>query len=223
MEIKDRIKTARQYAKLSQEKLALSLGEAGQSTVGNWERGINKPDISKLERIAELCGVNQIWLVLGVGKMDGRAPEVKAQSGIDPLPETLPVPLIEARVNGGPGSEHDSEDVIGQGYVPRDWLERTGYRLSALKQVRVIGDSMAPKICDGDKVIINTDDAGRVDGAVYVVRVGDALRVKRLYSRMDRKAVELKSDATGTTELIDADAVRIIGRVVMLHREQFSI
>jgi transcriptional regulator with XRE-family HTH domain len=39
------------------------------ATVGHWETGKHKPDWHKLQAIAEITGVNPIWLETGVGSL----------------------------------------------------------------------------------------------------------------------------------------------------------
>ena len=52
----DRIRRARKDVGLTQEQLALAIGAAGQSTVGNYERSVNEPNLSTFRRIAEVTG-----------------------------------------------------------------------------------------------------------------------------------------------------------------------
>lgn len=65
MNIKDRIRTAREGAGLSQSGLAKKLGVTPQA-VQSWEdpEGAT-PRISKIKAIAEATGVNESWLLVG--------------------------------------------------------------------------------------------------------------------------------------------------------------
>ena len=60
-EVCDRIRSARKSAKLTQKQLADQLDVSVQS-VKNWEQGINGTDDSTLKKIAEICGVDFVWL-----------------------------------------------------------------------------------------------------------------------------------------------------------------
>ena len=57
-----RLKTLRERAGLSQAALAKKVG-VGQSTVGMWESGRNKPENAKLEALANLLGVSTDYLL----------------------------------------------------------------------------------------------------------------------------------------------------------------
>ncbi len=62
----------------------------------------------------------------------------------------------------------------------RDWYDRNGYRPEKLLAVRVCNGSMEPGLYDGDTVIVNTDVADPVDGAVFAVNYEGEMVVKRL-------------------------------------------
>ena len=57
-----RLKALRERAGLSQAALAKKVG-VGQSTVGMWESGRNKPENAKLEALANLLGVSTDYLL----------------------------------------------------------------------------------------------------------------------------------------------------------------
>ena len=65
-------------------------------------------------------------------------------------------------------------------------------RPDRLRCARVVGDSMAPTIRDGDLVVLDAGRAEPLDGQVFVVRTGEGLVVKRL-RRLD-DGWELESD-----------------------------
>jgi transcriptional regulator with XRE-family HTH domain len=70
----DRLKEARRFRKLSQERLGKMMG-ISQSAVGQCERGITKElTPSNLLRAADALDVNPIWLVNGKGSMLDRNP-----------------------------------------------------------------------------------------------------------------------------------------------------
>lgn len=73
MEYKDRIKTARKHAKLTQVELAKLVG-IDQTSISDLERGKSQSS-SYNARIATACGVSSLWLEHGVGEMvDDRVP-----------------------------------------------------------------------------------------------------------------------------------------------------
>lgn len=66
----DRLRKARESARLEQADLAQLLGKK-RSTVSNWERGANRPDELALRAIAFHTHVPYGWLVGGDGPSDG--------------------------------------------------------------------------------------------------------------------------------------------------------
>lgn len=76
----DRLKKARTFRAMSQEKLAKMIG-ISQSAVGQCERGETKElTPSNLLRAADALDVNPIWLVTGRGGMLDRQPNTDSLS-----------------------------------------------------------------------------------------------------------------------------------------------
>ncbi|SDT01754.1 phage repressor protein. Serine peptidase. MEROPS family S24 [Pseudomonas asplenii] len=67
MEFKDRLKAARRHANLNQTELAQKAGIT-QTSISDLERGKSKAT-SHLVKIAEVCGVDAMWLSDGAGSM----------------------------------------------------------------------------------------------------------------------------------------------------------
>src|SRR5258708_137984 len=113
------------------------------------------------------------------------------------IPETLlggPVPqvivadgLISVKrhpvmVSAGPGAIVTEE--LGKPYFAFDerWLKAlTSSAPSRLSIVRVEGDSMAPTLNAGDDILVDLGDAAdRLRDGIYVLRIDEALVVKRI-------------------------------------------
>ena len=60
--LRERLKELREAGGLSQQKLAALLG-VGQSTVGMWESGKNKPESGTLIKLSEIFGVSVDYLI----------------------------------------------------------------------------------------------------------------------------------------------------------------
>lgn len=67
MELKDRLKHARRYAQLTQSDLAERAG-IKQASISEIERGLSRTS-GHLVKLAQICGVNPVWLAQGVGQM----------------------------------------------------------------------------------------------------------------------------------------------------------
>jgi len=69
MELKDRLKHARRQSGLTQTELAEKAGIA-QASISEIERGLSRTS-GHLVKIAQICGVNPLWLAEGVGTIHG--------------------------------------------------------------------------------------------------------------------------------------------------------
>ena len=63
-----RIKKARQYAKLTQPKLAELVG-VSRRTLVNYEKNASNAAVATVQKIAIVCEVDDVWLLTGRGEM----------------------------------------------------------------------------------------------------------------------------------------------------------
>ena len=141
----------------------------------------------------------------------------------DPLQSSLvPVMQTAVRASAGPG---DHRQRIGTAYFAFDerWLRRlTSASPGQLSVIRVEGDSMAPTLADGDDILIDRNDCNdRLRDGVYVLRVDDALVVKRLALHPIARRVTVQSDNPAYSDWPDCDLkdVQCIGRVIWAGRK----
>jgi len=149
------------------------------------------------------------------------------------IPETLlggPVPemivadgLISVKrhpvmVSAGPGAIVTEE--LGKPYFAFDerWLKAlTPSAPSSLSIVRVKGYSMSPTLNPGDDILVDLEDsAARLRDGIYVLRIDDALVVKRLALNPIAKRVTVQSDNPAYSDWPDCSPAEIncIGRVI---------
>ena len=124
------------------------------------------------------------------------------------------IPKVEAVA--GAGASLMTSDMVKGFYAFRtDWLgiSHISDTKSVLMDVR--GDSMEPLFRDGDTLLVDQSDTEIMDGRIYVVTLGDELRVKRIQKGF--KGVVLRSEnpryADITIEGADLEQFRIHGRV----------
>ena len=133
------------------------------------------------------------------------------------------VPRLDVQASAGAGALQAEERRLGRIAFDAAWLRRLGLaggRPGRLSIIRVDGDSMAPALSDGDDILVDRDDAaGRLRDGIYVLRVEDALIVKRLGLRPDGR-VSIRSDNPAYPGWPDTDpaAIDIVGRVVWVGR-----
>ena len=126
-------------------------------------------------------------------------------------------------VSAGPGAVVNEE--LGKPYFAFDerWLKAlTPTAAANLSLVRVEGDSMAPTLNAGDDILVDLGDAaeGLRDG-IYVLRIDDALVVKRLALSPIARRVTVQSDNPAYPDWPDCSLgeINCIGRVIWSGRK----
>ncbi len=89
------------------------------------------------------------------------------------------VPKVLARPSGGGGSLQ-TDDTVDDTYAFRlDWLTKKG-NPDCMKLMAVTGESMAPRIEDGDHILVDESQKDLYEGRIYVVRIDQEIVVKRI-------------------------------------------
>jgi phage repressor protein C with HTH and peptisase S24 domain len=132
-------------------------------------------------------------------------------------PGMVEVPRIDVGASAGPGALADREARRRPMGLAPALLRQLGVRAEAASIIRVEGDSMAPTLADGDEILVDRD-AVRVErgGGVYVIRLDDALMVKRLRPAVG--GIEVISDNAAFPAIGVKREVEVIGKVVWLSR-----
>lgn len=124
----------------------------------------------------------------------------------------LDIPRLNIDASAGPGAVAGGEAAIGAFRFAASWLRAQGLNAAMLSAIAVSGDSMQNTLYDGDEILV--DRTPRIwQNGVHVVRLGDALLVKRLdLTRPDRVTLISDNAAYPKLDLPPAELV-IIGRV----------
>ncbi len=123
------------------------------------------------------------------------------------------IPRLTSEASAGPGAINPGEATIGVFRFSSRWLRSQGLEASKLSAILVSGDSMEPLLRDGDEILVDRTPRALRDG-IHVVRVGDALLVKRVQTGVPGRVVlESENPAYRPIELPPSD-VEVIGRVV---------
>ena len=125
-------------------------------------------------------------------------------------------------VSAGPGAVVTEE--LGKPYFAFDerWLKAlTASEPSKLSIVRVEGDSMAPTLNAGDDILVDLGAASdRLRDGIYVLRIDEAVVVKRLALNPTGRRVTVQSDNPAYPDWPDCGLgeIRCIGRVIWAGR-----
>lgn len=173
--IAQRIRQARTQKEMDQARLAAKLDVAVR-TVQRWEKGEQVPDSNYLMRIAKVTGVAPHWLLAGAGEMYATS---QGESKIIPLPtsrykrvDLVSLPLLSS-VPGGAPSLMFHPDYVEKYITVDDIKDSNAFALE------VKGNSMAPRIEDGDIIVVSPKLESRT-GDICVVRVNEEDTVKRV-------------------------------------------
>lgn len=198
-----RLKELRENAGLSQYKFADKFGVA-QSTVGSWEAGKREPNFDTMQRLADFFNVSIDYLLGRQATMDSPTPSVPGSKWIPVLGAVaagVPIEAIE--------DIEDYEEISPEMAASGDYFA-----------LRVEGDSMEPKISNGDVVIVRRQcDCETGDMAVVLVN-GDEATVKRIKKRPEGLMLIPNNPAYEpmfySAEEVQKLPVQILGKVVEL-------
>lgn len=183
----------------SQQQLA-NLLFVNQTAVSQWDRGVTTPSPPILIRLSELYGVSTDYLL---GK----------DSDISPKKTGVKIPVL-GRVAAGIPIEA-IEDIVDYEEID-EALAATGEFFG----LQIRGDSMMPRICDGDVVIVRKQDTAETGDVAVVLVNGDSATVKRIKKEPGGLWLIPYNPAYDTKVYTPAEVerlpVKIIGKVVEL-------
>ena len=131
------------------------------------------------------------------------------------------VPKLAIGASAGAGASVDGESIEGEVAFDPKWLRDLGADPRALSIIRVEGDSMAPTLDDGDDILVDGGDAAaRLRDGIYVLRMDDALMVKRVARAPGPGRISVISDNPHYRSWDDLPmaSVQLVGRVVWTGR-----
>ncbi len=179
-------------------------------------RGVpRKLDEADRRALARYFGVSEALL----GRRDEpAAPDaVSGPEGGDPAAMVM-IPRLDVGASAGPGALNRHERAVGRiGFQP-SWLRELAPSAPAnLSMIRVDGMSMAPTLNPGDDILVDLGDgADALRDGIYVLRIDDALNVKRLAMYPQGKRFTIRSDNPDYPDWADCspDIVTVVGRVL---------
>lgn len=184
---------------MTQEELASKLGYKNKSSIAKIETGTNDIIQSKVVEFANVLDTTVAYLM----GWDNPTPSRK---GV--------VVNVLGRVAAGIPIEA-IEDIIDTEEIPEE-MAKTGEFFG----LQIHGDSMEPRMCAGDVVIVRKQDDAESGDVVIAMINGDDATCKRL--RKYRDGIELISNNPSyepmffSNQEIQEKPVRIIGKVVEL-------
>lgn len=211
-ELKNILKKLRAEKNMSQAALASELN-AGVSTVASWEVGKRFPSRDNMEQLADIFNVDLAYLY-GESEIRQRVHIDNDGNAMVPLGASAKVIPVLGRVAAGIPINAITE-IIDTEEIPED-LAKTGDFFA----LQIKGDSMEPRIYDGDVVIVRQqEDADSGDIVIAMVNGYDATCKRLVKYATSMALVSLNSKYEPmmfTEEEVATKPVRIIGKVVEL-------
>ena len=203
------LKTRRLQLGLTLKEIAAKVG-ASEATVSRWESG----QIANMKRqyiAAYATALQTTPSFIMTGKEDDKAPQpAPIPPGFQPMPEMATVPVVGRIACGTPIlAEQNIECEV---CVPSRW--RATFSLVCK------GDSMEPKIHDGDLVAIRKQPEVE-NGEIAAVRIGEEATLKRVFRHENMLELRAENPSFPSIILVGADmeTVMIEGKAVGLCRD----
>lgn len=196
---------------MTQDQLARML-KISRSAVGMYEAGKREPDFETCEAIADTFNVDMDYL-MGRSNIERKSPVTLVAvipPGFQPMPELSTVPVVGRIACGTPIlAEQNIECEV---CVPSRW--RASFALVCK------GNSMEPKIHDGDLVAIRKQPEVE-NGEVAAVRIGEEATLKRVFRHENMLELRAENPSFPSIILVGADmeTVMIEDKAVGLCRD----
>lgn len=183
-----------------------------EGTISCYINGKYQAKQNRVKVFADALNVNPAWLMGYDVPMDEQSEREKTTvpSGFEPMPTMDVVPLVGRIACGTPiTAEENIEQMV---CVPSRW--HANFTLTCK------GDSMEPRIHDGDLVAIRSQPEVE-NGEIAAVRIGEEATLKHVY--LHENFIELRPENPAFESIIlsreDMNAVVIEGKAVGLCRD----
>lgn len=167
--------------------------------------------------LAEYFAVDELLLGAPAENSSRKNPVSRLRGG-----DMVAVSQYAVDASAGPGALTGEEQELSQIAFPARWLRKlAGGDPAELSIITVSGDSMEPTLSDQDEILVSSGDgAERLRDGIYVLRVDNALIVKRIAMNPASRRFTIKSDNADYPDWPDCDleSVEVIGRVVWAGR-----
>lgn len=127
----------------------------------------------------------------------------------------------DTKLAAGAGTQVYDEETDSSLTFQSAWVKSMGLRPEALCVVRCKGDSMEPRIHDGDVVLIDTSRKSVEDSMVYAINYGGEAKLKRMIKKFDGSLVLRSDNQRYEDEVIPptddhASQLHVIGKAVWI-------
>lgn len=207
----EKVKLYAAKMRMSQTDLCKKTGLPSSRMSHLFSGKVKKPTMATLQCFADALGVD-IFSLLNESDEDLKpAPQTPSPAPSTQGGEFCSVPMAYAKLAAGDGRLVYKDGSASSYHFRSEWLHRV-CSPAAAALFEVEGASMEPTIYDGGVVMVDTSDKEFKDGRIFAIRIGDYVRIKRLFQAMDGR-IRISSDNPAfQDEYIRQDELEIIGR-----------
>lgn len=198
-ELHERLRVARKLKSLTQEQLSerVNISRAAISQYESYNPAVRTtPTASNLKKLAEALGVTLSWLADDESVIDPRA---SSEMSVQEYP---------------PVYDYNAQETTRSIAFSRKWLANCVDDPDTVIKVHVSGRDLAPRIQDGDIVLVVPCDVDSIEnGRVYAIKVGSRVILRRAAVCID--GLELR-DNHGNVDVVPPQKLKnltVIGRV----------
>lgn len=207
MTIGDRIRVRREELHMTQLELANKIGYKSKASINKIELSVQNLKQSKIKAIADALDTTPAYIM---GWEDVKN-EPAIKDSIIEIPKGIRIPVLGEVAAGQPILAEDN--CIGYMEIS-DPLSKTGDFFG----LKIKGDSMSPRISEGDIVIVKQQEYAESGDVVIVLINGDSATCKQLMKNRDGISLHsfnpIYAPMEYSNEEIMTVPVRIIGKVV---------
>ncbi len=210
MQLYENIKRRRNELNMTQTELAQKTGYSDKSMIAKIEKGVVDIPISKIDEFAKALHISPGDLM---GNPDKSAPTILFEVSSNKKTEAVRIPVLGDVAAGIPLDA--VENIIDYEEIPAE-LAKQGQFFG----LRIKGDSMEPRICEGDVVIVKKQEDADTGDIIIACVNGDSATCKRLIKYPDQivlMPLNNKYDPiVFTMDDVKNTPLTIIGKVVEL-------
>lgn len=220
-ELKNRIQSAMDYAKINGKELSVITGLT-TAAISQYKTGkILTLNAMAAQKIADALGVNVEWLVTGEGNMIKPNIISLDSADSDKLPAGfVQIPEYKICFGAGEAEEPTYEEIQDcvPAYFRSSFFSDRGINPKNCRRFKVIGDSMIPLINSGDYITVDCTPQDYIENnQIYALVFDHSLRVKRLIKSF--KSLTIRSDNPIYSDEVltleeAAQMIHIIGKVI---------
>lgn len=191
------------------------------STFSDWKKGKSSPKREKIEKLAEYFEVNPDWLA-GTSDFKTKEDALQRLDAVSDL-EALRLDVMDAKVGNVEipvlGEVAAGVPIFAQeNYIDYECISEHQAKQGEHFGLKIKGDSMSPRISEGDTVIVRQQNDAESGDIVIVLINGDSATCKRLMKYKDGISLISFNPAYEPMQFTNKECeekpVKIIGKVI---------